>query len=155
MGQHVAESVEAWRAQVVGVPAVSDWVTVDEGMISGFAEVTRDWNFLHTDESAAREAGMDRTIAHGFLTLALLAPMRVDAGLTSFRGMTKALNYGLDRVRFLTPVYSGNRVRGHFTVGGIVEVRSGHYRETLGVSVEIEGQDRPALIATWLAMYMV
>lgn len=154
MAQHIAETVEAWMAQVVGVPVVSDWVTVDQAMISGFADVTRDWNFLHTDESAARDAGMDRTIAHGFLTLALLAPMRMDAGLTSFQGMTKAMNYGLDRVRFLTPVYSGNRVRGHFTVREVVEVRSGHYRETVDVSVEIEGQDRPALVATWLAMYM-
>ncbi|MCJ2179459.1 MaoC family dehydratase [Novosphingobium album (ex Hu et al. 2023)] len=154
MGEDGASEVESWIAQVVGQPVVSDWVTVDQAMITGFADVTRDWNFLHVDEDAAQSAGMDRTIAHGFLTLSLLSPMRMDAGLVPCPGLKMAMNYGLDGVRFLAPVYAGDRVRGHFTTREIVETQPGRYRETVQASVEIEGQDRPALVATWLALYM-
>lgn len=69
-------------------------------------------------------------------------------------GLRMAMNYGLDTVRFLAPVYAGDRIRGHFETLEIVEAGAGRYRETLRASVEIEGQDRPALVATWLAMYM-
>jgi acyl dehydratase len=147
-------SVAEWIARVVGKPTVSDWVVVDEAMISGFADVTRDWNFLHTDADAAREAGVERTIAHGFLTLSLMSPMRMDAGLQSCPGARMAMNYGLDTVRFLAPVYAGDRVRGHFRTLDIAEAQPGRYRETVEARVEIEGQERPALVATWLALYL-
>src|SRR3546814_5459005 len=126
MSEGGAEAIEAWIAQVVGHPAVSDWVTVNQAMISGFADVTRDWNFLHVDEEAARSAGMERTIAHGFLTLSLLAPMRMDAGLRPCPGLTMAMNYGFDAVRFLAPVHAGDRVRGHFTTQENVVDAYGH-----------------------------
>lgn len=154
MAEVADAAVAAWITQVVGHPAVSAWVTVDQPMITGFADVTRDWNFLHVDEAGAQSAGMDRTIAHGFLTLSLLSPMRMDAGLVPCPGLRMAMNYGLDGVRFLAPVYEGDRVRGHFTTHEIVETQPGRYRETVHASVEIEGQDRPALVATWLALYL-
>lgn len=154
MGEQIAGTIAEWLAAVVGKPKVSDWVTVDQAMISGFADVTRDWNFLHVDPQGAQAVGMDRTIAHGFLTLSLMAPMRMEAGMLSPPGLRMAMNYGLDTVRFLAPVYAGDRIRGHFETLEIVEAGAGRYRETLRASVEIEGQDRPALVATWLAMYM-
>ena len=154
VAQIIAETIESWIDQVVNRPVVSDWVIVEQEMISGFADVTRDWNFLHVDEEAARDAGMERTIAHGFLTLSLLAPLRMEAGLASCPGLKKAMNYGLDRVRFLAPVYAGDRVRGHFNTREITETKPGAYRETLDVSIEIEGQEKPGLVATWIAMYL-
>ncbi|MFC0204790.1 MaoC/PaaZ C-terminal domain-containing protein [Novosphingobium soli] len=151
----LAESTIAeWIADLVDRPVVSGWVLVDDAMISGFADVTRDWNFLHVDAPAAQAAGMERTIAHGFLTLSLMSPMRMAAGLKPCPGMRMAMNYGLDKVRFLAPVHAGDRVRGCFTTVGIVESQPGRYRETVEVVVEIEGQERPALVATWLALYV-
>jgi len=154
VGEKAPDTVEDLIARVVGHPAVSDWVTVDQEMITGFADVTRDWNFLHVDEEAASAAGMDRTIAHGFLTLSLMSPMRMNAGLLPCPGLKMAMNYGLDAVRFLAPVYAGDRIRGHFTTEEIVEAHPGRYRERLKASVEIEGQEKPALVATWLALYV-
>ncbi|MCT2400460.1 MaoC family dehydratase [Novosphingobium mangrovi (ex Huang et al. 2023)] len=154
MGEQGDETIAGWIASVVGCPAVSDWVTVDQAMISGFADVTRDWNFLHVDGDAARAVGMERTIAHGFLTLSLMSPMRMNAGLRPCPGLKMAMNYGLDGVRFLSPVHVGDRIRGRFTTLDIEETQPGRYRETVQASVEIEGQERPALVATWLAMYM-
>ncbi|KHK91793.1 nodulation protein NodN [Novosphingobium malaysiense] len=147
-------TVKDWISRVVGHPAVSAWVAVDQDMISGFADVTHDWNFLHVDEEAASAAGMERTIAHGFLTLSLMSPMRMNAGLLPCPGLKMAMNYGLDGVRFLSPVYAGDRIRGHFTTEEIVETQPGRYREKLQASVEIEGQEKPALVATWLALYV-
>jgi len=154
MGQSVAASVEAWIEEVVGTPFTSGWLTVDQSMIDTFADGTRDWNCLHVDGDAAREAGMERTIAHGFLTLSLLSPLRMEAGLVTCPGLKMGMNYGLDRVRFLAPVREGDRVRGRFTTTAIEEVQPGHYRESIDAVVEIEGQDRPALVATWIALYI-
>lgn len=154
MGESGGGSIAEWIAAVVGQPTVSDWVMVDQAMVSGFADVTRDWNFLHVDEAKAQDAGMDRTIAHGFLTLSLMSPMRMEAGMKPCPGLRKAMNYGLDAVRFLAPVYTGDRIRGQFTTLEIVETQPGRYREKVQASVEIEGQERPALVATWLALYL-
>lgn len=155
MVQHVAESVTEWIAKSVNVPVLSGWITVTQDMIAAFADTTRDWNFLHVDEDAARKAGMERTIAHGFLTLALISPLRMEAGLWSPPGMQSAMNYGMDRLRFLSPVHAGDRIRARFTVTEIVEARPGQYRESVDVAVEIEGGERPALVATWIVLYLL
>lgn len=154
MAQRVAASIDAWVEDVVGRTFTSGWLTVDQPMIDQFADATRDWNFLHVDGAAAREAGMERTIAHGFLTLSLLSPLRMEAGLVTCPGLKMSMNYGLDRVRFLSPVYQGDRIRAHFITRAIEEVRPGQYRESLDASVEIEGQEKPALVATWIALYV-
>ncbi|HUD30706.1 MAG TPA: MaoC family dehydratase [Novosphingobium sp.] len=154
MEEGAEEGIAAWIGEVVGMPQVSGWVSVDMAMIGGFADVTRDWNFLHTDDAAAQGAGMERRIAHGFLTLSLMSPMRLDAGLRPCPGMRMAMNYGLDSVRFLAPVHAGDRIRGHFRTLEIVEQQPGRYRETVEARVEIEGQERPALVARWIALYL-
>lgn len=154
MAQGAPDTIAAWIDGLVGDERVSDWITVDQPMVSGFADVTCDRNFLHVDERAAQAAGMERTIAHGFLTLSLLSPMRMEAGLDPCPGLRMAMNYGLDAVRFLAPVHTGDRIRGRFVTTSIVETQPGRYRETLSATVEIEGQDKPALVATWLALYV-
>lgn len=155
MAQGVAASAEAWIDEVVGKTFSSDWLTVDQSMIDQFADATRDWNFLHVDGDAARKAGMERTIAHGFLTLSLLSPLRMQAGLVTCPGLRMGMNYGLDRVRFVAPVREGDCIRGQFTTNTVEVTQPGHYRESIDVLVEIQGQDRPALVATWIALYIM
>ena len=145
---------EAFIAEAKGRECTSDWIEIDQDLIDRFAETTGDRTFIHVDPDAARNAGLEGTIAHGFLTLSLLAPMRMSAKPPAFPGLRLGYNYGLDRVRMLSPVPEGSRVRGHFVVSSIVETSPGHYREATEVTVEIEGQDRPALVATWLTMYV-
>jgi acyl dehydratase len=133
---------------------VSDWIVVDQDRINGFADVTDDHQFIHVDPERAAETVFGGAIAHGFLTLSLLAPMSVEASL-EVRGVAMGVNYGFDRVRFLEPVRAGGRVRGRFT---LLDARSrGHGRWMLKyeVEVEIEGGSKPALKAEWLTLQML
>ncbi len=136
----------------IGQPVgTSDWIEVGQDRISQFAEATEDHQFIHVDPKAATAAGFGGTIAHGFLSLSLLSRMAADVMLIP--DTTKmAVNYGLDRVRFLAPVKAGKRVRGHFTLDGVDEKAPGQllFRQT--VTVEIEGEDKPALTAQWLGL---
>jgi len=151
----MTSTIEDYISAETGKTRVSEWIAVEQSLIDRFADTTRDWNFIHVDAHAARAAGMDGTIGHGFLTLSLLAPMRLSASRPAFPALRYGLNYGLDKVRFLSPVPSGSRIRGHFTISAIDETSPGHYRETMDVSVEIEDRERPALVAKWLTMYVV
>ena len=139
------------RSKIGQLVGTSDWIEVGQDRISQFAEATEDHQFIHVDPKAANAAGFGGTIAHGFLSLSLLSRMAADVMLIP--DTTKmALNYGLDRVRFLAPVKAGKRVRGHFTLDGVDEKSPGQllFRQT--VTVEIEGEDRPALTAQWLGL---
>lgn len=148
------EEIAAYIAEETGRRYQSDWLTVDQSVIDGFADVTGDRNFIHLDAEAAKEMGLDGTIAHGFLTLSLLAPMRGSLVRERFPRLSHGLNYGLDRVRFLGPVQSGSRIRGLFTIEAIEQTRPGRYRETMSVTVELEGREKPVLVARWLTMYV-
>jgi acyl dehydratase len=136
----------------IGQPVgTSDWIEVGQDRISQFADATEDHQFIHVDPKAAEAAGLGGTIAHGFLSLSLLSRMAADVMLIP--DTTKmALNYGLDRVRFLAPVKAGKRVRGHFTLDGIDEKSPGQLLIRQTVTVEIEGEDKPALTAQWLGL---
>ena len=126
---------------------VSRWFTVDQARIDAFAEVIEDHQFIHVDPERAAETRFGGTIAHGFLTLSLLSAMAYDAiPLTG----ALSVNYGFDRIRFLSPVPSGARVRGRFTVAEVEERVPGETTMHRDVSVEIEGAARPALVARWL-----
>jgi acyl dehydratase len=130
---------------------VSDWIIVDQARIDAFAEATEDRQFIHVDPAAAAQTPFAGTIAHGFLSLSLLSRMSADAMLTP-QGVKMGVNYGLDRVRFLAPVKSGARVRGRFTLDSVEEKAPGQllFRQT--VTVEIEGEPKPALTAQWLTL---
>ncbi len=154
MNVHAAHamSVEALQQRVGQEIGVSLWHAVDQAMIDRFADVTSDRQFIHVDPArAAADAPFGGTIAHGFLTLSLLSAMGQQA-LPVIEGRRMGINYGFDRVRFLSPVRAGARVRGRFTLVAVKhrppqEVAL-HYR----VTVEIEGEAKPALSAEWLTL---
>ncbi|MBO6728714.1 MAG: MaoC family dehydratase [Maricaulis sp.] len=134
---------------------VSRWIEVDQQRIDVFADVTEDPQFIHIDpERAKAETPFGGTIAHGFLSLSLLSPMAMDLGF-SLEGIAMGINYGFEKVRFLQPVRSGSKVRGRFVLDNAVERQPGQWMLTYGVTVEIEGQDKPALIAQWLTLQIV
>ena len=139
------------RSRVGQEVGVSSWLTVDQDRIDAFAEATEDRQFIHVDAKAAALTPFGRTIAHGFLSLSLLSRMGAEAMLIP-DGARMAVNYGLDRVRFLAPVRSGSRVRGRFTLDSVVEKAPGQYLMRHTVTVEIEGEDKPALTAEWLGL---
>jgi acyl dehydratase len=154
-GGEMNEEIAAFIEEEVGKTYISDWLLVDQDMIQRFADTTRDWNFLHVDLERAAETEFGGTIAHGFLTLSLLAPLRSETPRPNLPGLRVGVNYGIERLRFLSPVPSGSRIRAIFTIDAIDEVSLGRFRETMGVTVEIEGQERPALVASWLSMFML
>ena len=139
------------RARIGQEVGVSGWLTVDQPRIDAFADATEDRQFIHTDPQAAAAAGLGGTIAHGFLTLSLLSRMAPEAMLVP-DGVKMALNYGLDRVRFLAPVKSGKRVRGRFKLDSMDEKAPGQWLMRHEVTVEIEGEEKPALTALWLGL---
>lgn len=136
---------EALVGQEIGV---SDWLTVDQGQIDAFADSTHDHQAIHVDPVAAAASPFGGTIAHGFLTLSLLSAMAYQTPKIAGEGMS--VNYGFDRLRFVSPVRAGARVRGRFGLAGVDEIRPGELQVTLDVTVEIEGSERPALVARWL-----
>lgn len=142
------EEAEARIGESLGV---SDWKTVDQDMIDRFADVTGDHQFIHVDPEKAKLTPFGGTIAHGFLTLSLLAALQPEHAIV-LKGIRMGVNYGFDKIRFLQPVPSGSRVRAHHRLKGIEAKGGGRFLLTSEVTVEIEGQDKPALIADWLAM---
>jgi acyl dehydratase len=133
---------------------VSSWILVDQAKIDAFADATEDRQFIHVDPAAAAQTPFGGTIAHGFLSLSLLSAMGAEAMLVP-DGIKIAINYGLDRVRFLAPVRSGSRVRGRFTLDSVDEKAAGQVLLHHTVTVEIEGEDKPALSAVWLALIVL
>ena len=142
------DDIRSLRGQEIGV---SSWMTVDQERIDAFAEATEDRQFIHTDPDAAARTAFKGTIAHGFLSLSLLSRMGAEAMLIP-EGASMAVNYGLDRVRFLAPVKSGARIRGRFTLDSVEEKAPGQWLMRHVVTVEIEGEDKPALSALWLGL---
>lgn len=133
---------------------VSSWVTVDQQMIDQFAETTRDRQWIHVDvERAKRESPFKAPIAHGFLTLSLVASMSYEIGAVP-EGTAAIFNYGLDKVRFLAPVKAGSRVRMRSTLASFEEKGPGQYLMKTDNVVEIEGEEKPALIAEALVMFI-
>lgn len=149
-----AVDIEELKTRVGSRIGTSDWIEVGQGRIDMFAEATIDFEPIHVDPAAARELGFGGTIAHGFLTLSLLAPF-YHTGYPKLDRRTYGLNYGLNKVRFLAPVKSGKRLRGHFTLLDLVEKQPHRYQLTSEVSVEIEGEEKPALVAEWLTFVEV
>lgn len=147
--------IDEFKAAVGKLKGTSDWVTVTQEMIDTFADATHDHQFIHVDAERARaETPFGGTIAHGFLTLSLLSKFIVEA-VPGLDGTKMGINYGFEKVRFLMPVASGARVRGHFLLKNVIERKPGELLATHEVSVEIEGQEKPALVAEWLGLTLV
>lgn len=130
--------------------ANSDWFTLDAARIRAFADVTEDWQFIHLDEDRAAKTAFGGTVAHGFLTLSMLSAMSYQV-MAELPGVTASVNYGFDRIRFVSPVHTGARVRGRFSVASVEDgpepsLAMVHW----DVIVEIEDAEKPALVAQWI-----
>jgi acyl dehydratase len=144
-------SLDEIRARIGQPVGTSGWIEVGQDRITAFADATDDHQFIHVDPVAAAATPFGGTIAHGFLSLSLLSRMAADVMMIPDTTRL-AVNYGLDRVRFLAPVRAGKRVRGHFVLESAEEKAPGQLLMKHQVSVEIEGEDRPALTAQWLGL---
>ena len=143
LGAHLGEEI-----------GVSSWIAVDQKRIDEFAHCTEDHQWIHVDvDRAAKESPFGGTVAHGFLTLALLAPTAFEILLSRVQ-VKQAVNYGLEKVRFLAPLRAGKRVRNHVKVAAVEDKGSGRVLLTTENTIEIEGEDKPALIAFALVMLM-
>ena len=132
--------------------SISEWIHVEQDRIDLFADATGDHQYIHVDPERASETPFGTTIAHGFLSLSLLASM---SGGLKLENTVMGINYGLDKVRFLNPVKVGAKIRGRFTLVSAEEKKHLHFLLKHNVVVEIEGEEKPALIADWLGMTVV
>ncbi len=141
--------IEASVGKEVGV---SRWIVIDQARIDAFGKLTEDLYFIHMDpERAKKETPFGGAIAHGFLTLSMLSAMAYDA-LPEVEGRTMGMNYGFDKIRFLSPVPAGSKVRGRFVISQVEKKSPQQVVVRYAVSVEIEGKPKPALAAEWLTV---
>ncbi len=133
---------------------VSRWIEIDQARIDAFAKITEDEQFIHVDPEAAKATPFGGTIAHGFLTLSLASAMSYDA-VKPLEGVVMGVNYGFDKLRFLAPVPAGSKVRGRFKLLSADDKGGGRWLLKHELTVEIDGSEKPALIAEWLGMQMV
>ena len=148
----VFNGVDELRAAAGSHLGVSDWLTIDQSQIDGFADATHDHQWIHVDVERAKEGPFKTTIAHGFLTLSLL-PTLVSQTYR-IEGVKMGVNYGLNRVRFTSPVPVGSKVRGSVELIDVADVDGG-VQLTTKVTVELDGSQRPALVAEWLTRQYV
>lgn len=139
----------AYEAMIGTEVGISDWFTITQAQIDAFADCTHDHQYIHIDPEAAAKTPFGGTIAHGFLTLSLLSAMAYQ--MPSIEGAVMGVNYGFNKIRFVSPVRSGARIRGRFTLAELTDIRPGEVQFIMHVTVEIEGQDKPALVAEWLS----
>jgi len=132
----------------------TDWFTVTQEQINQFADCTLDHQFIHVDPDKAKETPFGSTIAHGFLSLSMLSHFAESFSLV-IEGVYMGVNYGFDKVRFISPVKVDSRIRCHAKVIDAIEKKPGQFMITTSVEVEIEGSDKPALKADWIGMQMV
>ncbi|WP_040781059.1 MaoC family dehydratase [Nocardia pneumoniae] len=147
----VFEDFDALRAAVGEELGTSDWITVDQRRIDRFAAATGDFQWIHVDAARAAQGPYGRTIAHGFLTLALLVPMAQQ--VLSVPCARMAVNYGLGKVRFITPVPVGSRVRGSVTLTSVTDIPGGVQTERR-ITIAVEGAERPACVAESIVRYL-
>ena len=147
-----ADTLKDHIGQEIGV---SDWIEIDQSRIDVFADVTEDHQFIHIDpERAAKETPFGGTIAHGFLSLSMLSALAGNTTLV-LDGIAMGINYGFDKVRFPQPVRAGKKIRGRFVLEDAAERNPGQWMLKYAVTVEIEGEDKPALMAHWLTLQIV
>ena len=144
-----ASQLQDYVGKEVGL---TDWIEVDQERINQFADATGDHQYIHLDAERAAQTPFGTTIAHGFLTLSLLSMLSGMGGGLKLENTVMGINYGLDKVRFLNPVKSGAKIRARFILASAEEKKPGNFLLKHNVTVEIDGEDKPALIAEWLGM---
>ena len=153
-GRMPVASLEEIRGKVATDLGASPWIAVDQAAIDTFADVTGDHQFIHVDPEAAARTPFGGTVAHGFLTLSLLSQMAAHVMLVP-ESLRMAVNYGFDKVRFIAPMRSGKRVRGRFHLASAEEKRPGQWQFVHNVTVDIEGEEKPALTADWIGLIFI
>ncbi len=133
---------------------VSRWFLIDQKRIDAFADATEDWQFIHVDPQAAKATPFGATIAHGFLTLSMLSACAYDA-MPAISGLAMGVNYGFEKVRFVAPVRAGKRIRARFRLEALTQRGPRDWQSRTAATMEIEGEDKPALIADWLGLYVL
>ena len=144
-------TLDAYQAMVGKEIGVSSWHLIDQPRIDTYADVIEDHQFIHVDPQKAKETAFGTTIAHGFLTMSLLSVMSYEV-MPAVAGATMGVNYGFDKLRFISPVRSGKRVRGRFVLAEAKLRKPSEFQTRTNVTVEIEGEDKPALVAEWLGL---
>jgi acyl dehydratase len=145
-------SLDAYQKMVGREVGVSSWHLVDQKRIDVYADVIEDHQFIHVDPERARaETAFGTTIAHGFLTMSLMSIMSYEV-MPVIEGTTMGVNYGFDKLRFISPVRSGSRVRGRFTLAEAKLRKPKELQSLTHVTVEIEGEEKPALVADWIGL---
>jgi acyl dehydratase len=142
------------QARIGTETGVSRWFEISQARIDAFAEVTEDRQFIHVDPVAAKTTPFGGTVAHGFLTMSMLSAIAYDA-LPRVEGLAMGVNYGFDKVRFVAPVRAGARIRGRFKLESLAQRSPTEFQAINAVTVEIEGVDKPALIAQWLSLFVL
>ena len=132
----------------------SDWLTIDQQRINAFADTTLDHQFIHVDPARAAQTPFGSTIAHGYLTMSLISHFLGQCGVRP-EGVAMAINYGSDKVRFVQPVRVGSRVRAHAKLLEIGEKAPGQLLVKTGMTIEIEGEEKPALVAEILTLFIL
>ena len=140
--------------EVIGKVSTSDWFTVTQEQINQFADCTLDHQFIHTNPELAEKTMFGSTIAHGLLSLSMLPHFAESFGM-AIEGAYMGINYGFDKVRFISPVKVNSRIRAKATITKLVERRPGQFQCFSHIEVEIEGSDKPALLADWITMQLV
>ena len=145
-------SFEAYQNMVGKEIGVSSWHLVDQNRINVYADVIEDHQFIHVDpERASKETAFGTTVAHGFLTMSLMSIMSYEV-MPVIKGTTMGVNYGFDKLRFISPVKAGSRVRGRFTLTEATLRKPKELQSRTNVTVEIEGEEKPALVADWIGL---
>ena len=152
MDEVTPQQMQARVGEEIGV---SDWITIDQATIDLFADATGDHQFIHVDPERAKATPFGTTIAHGFLTLSLFPRLYAQSSAPKVKGVRMGVNYGGERVRFLTPVPSGSRLRGRFRLLKLEEKRPGQWQQEVEYTAEIEGQEKPALVAHWVSQFFL
>lgn len=146
------QDLQAKVGQNIGV---SDWFEVSQERINKFAEATGDFQFIHIDVEKAKHTPFGGTIAHGFLTLSLIPVLSAMTEGARVTDVKMGVNYGGNKTRFISPVRAGKRVRAHVKLLDLVEKRPGQWQQTNEYTIEIEGEEKPALIAEWVMQFFV
>lgn len=151
---HASISLEALQSKIGREIGYSDWREVTQDRIDRFAEATDDHQFIHVDPDRARKSPFGGTIAHGFLSLSLLSALFDDA-VGTIEGVSMSVNYGFNSVRMVSPVKAGSRIRGRFVLKDLFARKPGQWQLTLDVAIDIEHEDKPALVCEWLILVVV
>lgn len=133
----------------------SEWVEMTQDKVNMFADATGDHQFIHIDEEKAKLTPFGGTIVHGFMTLSMIPYLGANSDMPRIDNVKMGVNYGGNKTRFIAPVRVGKRIRGHWKLVEMIEKRPGQWQQTAEITIEIEGEDKPALMCEWITQYFV